>query len=109
MSNNPTKKVDVETTKLAGEYLFGKPKGGEGDSEYLDMRTIIHSDSMSELLLYYGILGNTFGSNVSIDIKDTIERLLISRKGIGRDQAVITLKQNFPKRIEVEKGWDEEY
>lgn len=104
MSDYKPKKIDVETTKQAGNYLFKNP--GEIESEYLDMRTIINSDSMSELLLYYGILGNTYGSQVAIDIKDTIERLLISRRGVGREQAVLTLKQNFPKRIEVEKGWE---
>lgn len=98
------KKIDVETTKQAGNFLFKNPSDDE--SQYLNMRTIIKSDSMSELLLYYSILGNSYGSKVAIDTKDYIEELLISRNGMGREQAVLTLKQNFPKRIEVEKGFE---
>jgi hypothetical protein len=97
-------KIDVETTKLAGAFLFHK----EANSEYLDMRTQVKSDKMSEMLLYYSIMGNTYGIDVCMDIKDTVERLLISRlPDTGRRQAVETLKQNFPKRVEIEKGSDQ--
>jgi len=99
-------KVDIETTKQAGNFLFAP----SDDSEYLDMRTRIKSDKMSELLLYYSILGNTFGCDVATDIKDTLERILISKgKDNGREQAVKVLMQNFPKRVEVAKGSDNEF
>lgn len=100
------KKVDVETTKQAGSFLFSPVDS----SEYLDMRTRIRSDKMSELLLYYSILGNTYGCDVATDIKDTLERLLISKgKENGRSEAVQVLQQNFPKRVEVAKGSDGEF
>ena len=104
MSGQP-QKIDVETTKLAGAFLFDKLR----NSEYLDMRTQIKSDKMSQMLLYYSIVGNTYGVDVATDIKDTIERLLISKlPDTGRRQAVETLKQNFPKRVEVAKGFDDD-
>lgn len=104
--SDKVQKVDVETTKQAGSFLFGP----SDDSEYLDMRTRIKSDKMSELLLYYSILGNTYGCDVATDIKDTLERILISKgKENGRTEAVRVLMQNFPKRVEVSKGTDNEF
>lgn len=109
-SDEKRERIDKETTKQGGDYLFSKQ--GMSDSEYMDMRTRIRSDSMSEYLLYLSILGNTYGSTVARNVKDTTERLLISsldKNDInGRSEAVAVLRQNFPKRIEIEKGFDEE-
>lgn len=102
MSNNP-KRMDQETTKAAGRYLFELPTD---DSQAMDMRTQIKGKEMMKLLMYYGGMSQIFGSSDAAKIKDLMERLLISDNGLGRLQAVETLKQNFPKRVEVDKGSD---
>lgn len=102
MSDNP-KRMDQETTKKAGGYLFDLPAD---ESEALDMRTIIKGKAMMMSLLWYGGMSQVFQAEDATTIKDLMERLLISDNGTGRVQAVETLKQNFPKRIEVDKGSD---
>lgn len=97
------RRLDKETTKKAGGFLFDTPSD---ESKALDMRTIIKSDKMMKNILYYGGMSELFDSEAAKQIKDLMERLLISDKGIAREQAVETLKQNFPKRIEVDKGSD---
>ena len=107
MSDRPDR-MDQETTKSAGAYLFRLPKQDHKieDSNGLDMRTRVRSDKMMRLLLYYGFMGEKFGSKTATQIKDRLERLLISHDGLGRDEAVNVLKQNFPKRVEIERGHD---
>lgn len=107
MSDRPDR-MDQETTKSAGQFLFKLPTRDQNDHESngLDMRTRIRSDKMMRLLLYYGFMGERFNSGTATQIKDRLERLLISHDGLGRDEAVNVLKQNFPKRVEIEKGHD---
>jgi hypothetical protein len=101
-------RMGQDTTRQAGDFLFSD-KGME-DSEYLDMRTRIKSDKMMRLLLYYSVMGKAMKSETALDIKNATQRLLVSQEtgtGIsGREEAVRVLQQNFPKRVEVEKGWD---
>lgn len=104
--SSDSKRLDRETTKKAGSFLFDTP---EDESKALDMRTIIKGDKMMRTLLYYGGMSELFKSNSAKDIKNLIERLLMSDNGIRAEQAVETLKQNFPKRIEVDKGTDNEF
>lgn len=101
-----TKRMDQETTKKAGGYLFDTPKD---ESLALDMRTIIKGEKMMKTLLYYGGMSEVFKATDATKIKDLMERLLISDNGTGREQAVETLKQNFPKRVEIDKGSDGEF
>lgn len=101
-----SKRMDQETTKKAGGYLFDTPKD---ESKALDMRTIIKGEAMMKMLLYYGGMAEVFKAETGKSIKDLTERLLISFEGVGRDQAVETLRNNFPKRIEVDKGSDNEF
>lgn len=98
--------MDQETTKKAGGYLFDTPKD---QSQALDMRTIIKGEKMMKMLLYYGAMSEVFNASDGKKIKDLTERLCISFEGIGREQAVETLRNNFPKRIEVDKGSDHEF
>lgn len=104
--SNKTERMDQETTKQAGQYLFRVPAD---ESQALNMRTRIHGDKMVKVLTYYNVIGVVFDCTEAIQIKDTMELLLISSHHEGRDgrlEAVEVLKQNFPKRVEVEKGWD---
>jgi len=106
----PKERMDQETTKQAGHYLFkATNRETDRDSDYLDMRTRVFSDESMKLLLYYGVMAENFGSSSAQKIKDRIERLLISKNGLGREEAVSVLKQNFPKRVEIEKGKEGEY
>lgn len=109
MSEKP-ERIDVETTKLAGTFLFKTPNDNkeEGEEKALDMRSRIKSDSMFKVILYYGVLSDAFGVKEARDIVSRIKRCLISQGDInGRTEAVSILQQNFPKRVEVEKGYEE--
>lgn len=102
MSDNP-KRMDQETTKQAGKFLFSMPYN---ESQAMDMRTQIKGELMMKALTYYGVMSELHGSTHAAQAKDLIERLLISDNGLGRAQAVETLRQNFPKRVEIDKGTD---
>lgn len=101
-------RLKQDTTDKAGSFLFSDK--GMSDSEFLDTRTRIRSDKMMRALLYYAVVAGQMKSDVAKDIKDAMERLLISQQttagNSGREEAVRVLQQNFPKRVEVEKGWD---
>lgn len=95
--------MDQETTKKAGGFLFNLPSN---ESQAMDMRTIIKGEKMMKTLLYYGGMSEVFAATDATKIKDLMERLLVSDNGTGRTEAVETLKQNFPKRVEIDKGSD---
>jgi hypothetical protein len=99
------KRVLTQQTSIqAGEFLFKVP---EDENKSLDMRTRINSPDIMRTLLYYGVLDESLGSEKAGQIKALMERLFISAdKGLGRTEAVDVLKQNFPKRVEIEKGHD---
>ncbi len=104
MSDKTGRTLSQETSSLAGTFLFKLPAD---ESEALDMRTRINSGETMKAILYYGILGSSLHSETAKTIKDLMERLLISGKqGMGRSEAVETLRQNLPKRVEIEKGSD---
>ncbi len=104
MSDKTGRSLSQETSNLAGQFLFKLPSD---ESEALDMRTRINSGETMKAILYYGILGYSLHSETAKTIKDLMERLLISGKqGMGRSEAVETLRQNLPKRVEIEKGND---
>jgi hypothetical protein len=104
MSNRSARTLNQETSSIAGTFLF---KVDSDDSKALDMRTRINSPETMKAMMYYGVLGYSLGSEKAKEIKDLMERLLISsEKGMGRAEAVDTLRQNLPKRVEVDKGHD---
>jgi len=96
--------LNQETSSQAGKFLFDTP---EIESKALDMRTRVNSAQTMKALMYYGVLSYSLGSDKAGEIKDLFERLLIAgEKGMGRQEAVETLRQNLPKRVEVERGTD---
>ncbi len=104
MSDKTGRTLSQETSGLAGNFLFKLPSD---DSEALDMRTRINSPATMKAIMYYAVLGYNLKCKPALDIKNLMERLLISgRQGMGRAEAVETLKQNLPKRVEIEKGTD---
>lgn len=98
------KKISQHTERMAGKYLFGTDTEGKGPSKALDMRTRIKSEAGMRAILYLGVLAETMDSGVAREIKDLTERLFISYGGQGRAEAVDILRQNFPKKVEIERG-----
>lgn len=101
------KTLSQEIASLAGGFLFDMP---ENDSKALDMRTRINSASQLKTMMYYGILGYEVKCESALGIKDFMQRLFISTEkgkgGGGREEAVDTLNQNLPKKVEVERGYE---
>jgi len=98
------RKVGPHTERMAGSYLFSINMEGEGASKALDMRTRVRSEAGMRALLYLGTLAETMDSDVARELKDLTERLFIAYGGEGRTEAVEVLRQNFPKKVEIEKG-----
>ena len=99
------KTLSQEIAGLAGAFLFNLPSG---DSDGLDMRTRITSADQMKAMMYYGVLAKSLGSDKAGEIKDLMERLLISSdNGAGRAEAVETLRQNLPRKVEIDRGTDE--
>ncbi len=104
MSDKGRRTLNQETSSIAGGFLFKTPTD---ESKALDMRTRVNSAETMKALMYYGVLGYSLQSEKAKEIKDLMERLLISgSQGMGRAEAVETLRQNLPKRVEIEKGTD---
>jgi hypothetical protein len=105
--SNRSRTLNQETSSLAGKFLFQLPTE---EDRALDMRTRINSPETMKAMMYYGVLGYSLGSDAALEIKNLMERLLISgEKGMGRMEAVETLKQNLPKRVEIDKGSDNSF
>ena len=103
MSKKPeTQKLSQLTEQKAGGYLFDKGDLTEG--QYMDMRTRVRSESGMRALLYLGVLKESMDCEQAGEIKDLMERLFIAYGGGGRAEAVEILRQNFPKKVEIEKG-----
>jgi hypothetical protein len=98
------RKIGQHTEARAGEYLFDTKSEGKQASKALDMRTRIKSEDGMRAILYLGTLAETMDSIVAGKLKDLTERLFISFNGEGRAEAVEILRQNFPKKVEIEKG-----
>lgn len=104
MSYNKDRKISEHTEKLAGEFLFEK---SQLDTKPLDMRTVVKTKEVMQCLTYYGILAEGSKSANAVIVKDLMERLLMSQDGMRAEQAVEVLRQNFPKKVEIEKGSDQ--
>lgn len=90
------------TEARAGEYLFERGELDEG--QYLDMRTRIKSEKAMTAILHYGILHESMECDEAKKLGNLIKRLFIAKDGLGRQEAVDILRQNFPKKVEIHKG-----
>lgn len=104
MPRDDAKKIGQHTERLAGEFAF-EIKELEGKA--LDMRTVIRTKEVMQALDYYGSLEIVYSCTNAIAIKNMMNRRLVSQEGFGRQNAVDVLRQNFPKKVEVDKGTDE--
>jgi len=111
---------DLESArKISGKFLFGFKKSNESDnkkkreeelheSKVLDARNIITSQPQLEALSYYAVISEIAGEPVAMEIKDILERLNLSIKGVSREQAVVYSQGQQPKVIERYKGTEGE-
>ena len=97
-----SKRLGKHTEQRAGEFLF--QKGEHSDEQYLDMRTRIKSEKAMTALIHYGILYESMGCAEAGQVGGLIKRLFIANEGLGRQEAVDILRQNFPKKVEIHKG-----
>jgi hypothetical protein len=104
MSSEPDPRIKQTTERQAGGFLFSTED--MDISQALDMRTRIKSESMMNVLLFYGIMSEGLESGNAKKIKGIVERLLIAHEGTGRTQAVEVLRQNFPKTRLIESGYE---
>jgi hypothetical protein len=94
-------KLDKDTVSKTGRYLFEIP---DDDSQALDMRTRVNSAKSMQALIFYSALSEILGSDYAKKIKDSMQRLLIAHNGLGREEGVKILMQNFPKLIRIDTG-----
>lgn len=104
MSSKREPRISQHTEKMAGQYLFDT--SGFDPSQGMDMRTRIKSESMMNVLLFYGIMAEGLESEIAKKIKSCVERLLIAYEGGGRSEAVDVLRQNFPRRVVEDRGFE---
>lgn len=98
------KKISQHTETQAGTFLFEMDKL---DPQALDMRSVIKTKEAMRAALYYGSLSDGYKSKAALTIKSLLLRLLMSQDGFSRQNAVDVLRQNFPKKVEIEKGSDQ--
>jgi len=97
-----SKRLGKHTEQKAGEFLF--QKGDLTTGQYLDMRTRIKSGKAMTALIHYGILFESMGCKEAGQVGGLIKRLFIAKEGLGRQEAVDILRQNFPKKVEIHRG-----
>lgn len=98
------KKISEYTEKMAGAFNFLLGKEKADISKNMDMRTRVLNLNLMKALLYYGSLFNGYQLNSADESKLLIERLLVGYKGLGRQEAVEVLRQQFAKKVEIEMG-----
>jgi len=103
MPKDDAKKIGQHTERLAGEFAFEMK---ERESDALDMRTVIRTREVMQALDYYGSIEIVYESETAKAIKNMMNRRLMSQEGFGRQNAVDVLRQNFPKKVEVDTGTD---
>ena len=99
------KKISQHTETQAGTFLFEMDKI---DDRALDMRSVIKTKEGMRACLYYGSLGDGYDCKEARDVKSLLLRLFMCQDGFSRQNAVDVLRQNFPKKVEIEKGRESE-
>jgi len=97
-----SQRLGKHTEARAGEFLF--QKGELDENQYLDMRTRVKSEKAMTALIHYGILFESMDCAEAGQVGGLIKRLFIANEGLGRQEAVDILRQNFPKKVEIHKG-----
>ena len=104
-------RLDKHTAEQAGDFLFdlGPVPAKDEDkpkhySASLSAKTRVKGAQTMSALAYYDVLAQGFDSTAARIVGDSLKRLLIADKGLGREEAKIVLKGSIPEEIEVPVG-----
>ena len=104
-------RLDKHTAEQAGDFLFdlGPTPTEKEDkilhySATLSAKTRVKGAQTMSALAYYDVLAQGFNSEAARIVGDSLKRLLIADKGLGREEAKIVLKGSIPEEVEVAVG-----
>lgn len=104
-------RLDKHTAEQAGNFLFdmgptpkAKDKLTNHYSAILSAKTRVKGAKTMSALAYYDVLAQGFNSSAARIVGDSLKRLLIADKGLGREEAKIVLKGSIPEEVEVAVG-----
>ena len=104
-------KLDKHTAEQAGNFLFDmgpEPKKDKDKplfySANLSAKTRVKGAKTTSALAYYDVLAQGFQSDAARIVGDSLKRLLIADKGLGREEAKIVLKGSIPDEVEIAVG-----
>ncbi len=106
-------RLDKHTAEQAGNFLFdlGPIPTDEDEktkhySALLSAKTRVKGPKTMSALAYYDVLAQGFDSTAARIVGDSLKRLLIADKGLGREEAKIVLKGSMPEEVEVAVGYE---
>ncbi|MHA2054544.1 MAG: hypothetical protein ACXADW_23630 [Candidatus Hodarchaeales archaeon] len=109
LSDDPN--LDKHTAGQAGDFLFELgpvPKDEEERKKYysgaLSAKTRVKGAKTMSALAYYDVLAQGFNSKAAMVVGDSLKRLLIADKGLGREEAKTVLKGSIPEEVEIAVG-----
>ena len=104
-------RLDKHTAAQAGNFLFdlGPEPTDEAEktkhySAKLSAQTRVKGAKTMSALAYYDVLAQGFNSRAARIVGDSLKRLLIADKGLGREEAKTVLKGSIPEEVEVAVG-----
>jgi hypothetical protein len=104
-------KLNEHTAEQAGNFLFdlGPVPTEEDDKPWfysatLSAKTRVKGANTMSALAYYDVLAQGFKSDAARIVGDSLKRLLIADKGLGREEAKTVLKGSIPEEVEVKVG-----
>ncbi len=104
-------RLDKHTAEQAGNFLFDlgpEPKDADEKikhySAILSAQTRVKGAKTMSALAYYDVLAQGFNSKAARIVGDSLKRLLIADKGLGREEAKTVLQGSIPKEVEVAVG-----
>lgn len=111
LSFDAESRLDKHTAEQAGDFLFDLgPEPTDKDekikhySAKLSAQTRVKGAKTMSALAYYDVLAQGFSSTAARIVGDSLKRLLIADKGLGREEAKIVLKGSIPEEVEVAVG-----
>jgi hypothetical protein len=104
-------RLDKHTAEQAGDFLFdfgNEPTDNDEKKKYysakLSAQTRVKGAKTMSALAYYDVLYQGFDCEAAGIVGDSLKRLLIADKGLGREEAKTVLKGSIPEEVEVAVG-----
>ena len=108
-------RLDKHTAEQAGDFLFDlgpEPKDVDEKIKHysakLSAQTRVKGAKTMSALAYYDVLAQGFNSRAARIVGDSLKRLLIADKGLGREEAKIVLKGSIPEEVEIAVGYEKQ-